>query len=76
MNYLITGGTGFLGSHLIKMLLCDNDNIITVVTTAIRDKNSMKILNIETDKINFKEGYESRRINITYLFGGRQIKKN
>ena len=28
----------------------------------------------ETDKINFKEGYESRRINITYLFGSRQIK--
>jgi len=25
----------------------------------------------ETDKINFKEGYESRRINITYLFGNR-----
>ena len=29
----------------------------------------------ETDKIDFKEGYESRRINITYLFGIRQIKK-
>ena len=30
----------------------------------------------ETDKIDFKEGYESRRINITYLFGIRTIKKN
>ena len=30
----------------------------------------------ETDKINFKKGYESRRINITYLFGGRQVTKN
>ena len=29
----------------------------------------------ETDKINFKEGYESRRINITYLFGNRLVKK-
>ena len=29
----------------------------------------------ETDKINFKEGYETRRINITYLFGTRLIKK-
>ena len=29
----------------------------------------------ETDKIDFKEGYESRRINITYLFGNRKIKK-
>ena len=29
----------------------------------------------ETDKINFTEGYESRRINITYLFGNRLVKK-
>ena len=29
----------------------------------------------ETDKIDFKSGYESRRINITYLFGTRKIKK-
>ena len=29
----------------------------------------------ETDKIDFKSGYESRRINITYLFGNRKIKK-
>ena len=29
----------------------------------------------ETDKIDFKAGYESRRINITYLFGKRKIKK-
>ena len=29
----------------------------------------------ETDKINFKDGYEKRRINITYLFGSRPIRK-
>jgi len=29
----------------------------------------------ETDKINFKDGYEARRINITYLFGNRLVKK-
>tara|TARA_B100000315_G_C14393300_1_gene503036 strand:- start:190 stop:465 length:276 start_codon:yes stop_codon:yes gene_type:complete len=29
----------------------------------------------ETDKIDFKKGYESRRINITYFFCIRQIKK-
>ena len=29
----------------------------------------------ETDEIDFKDGYESRRINITYLFGSRIIKK-
>ena len=28
----------------------------------------------ETDKINFKDEYEGRRINITYLFGNRLVK--
>ena len=27
----------------------------------------------ETDKIEFKEGYENRRINITMLFGRREL---
>jgi len=30
----------------------------------------------ETDKINFKDEYTARRINITYLFGDRLFKKN
>jgi len=29
----------------------------------------------ETDEINFKDGYEARRINITYLFGDKLFKK-
>ena len=29
----------------------------------------------ETDEINFRDGYEARRINITYLFGNRLVKK-
>ena len=29
----------------------------------------------ETDKINFKDEYQARRINITYLFGTRLVKK-
>jgi Tfp pilus assembly protein PilF len=29
----------------------------------------------ETDDIDFKDGYESRRINVTYLFGARNVKK-
>ena len=29
----------------------------------------------ETDEINFKDEYEARRINITYLFGSRLVKK-
>jgi tetratricopeptide (TPR) repeat protein len=30
----------------------------------------------ETDEIDFKDEYEGRRINMTYLFGNRSIKKN
>ena len=30
----------------------------------------------ETDEINFKDKYEGRRINVTYLFGDRLFKKN
>ena len=37
--------------------------------------NNQQKGNFETDKIDFKDGYESRRMNITYLFGTRQIKK-
>ena len=56
MNYLITGGTGFLGSHLVKRLLTDEENEITVVSTSIRDKNSIKSLKVDLEKINLVVG--------------------
>tara|TARA_R110000824_G_scaffold101433_2_gene241027 strand:- start:19322 stop:20269 length:948 start_codon:yes stop_codon:yes gene_type:complete len=55
MNYLITGGTGFLGSHIIKRLL-GGDNNVTVVTTSIRDKTSIDMLDINKNKINMVRG--------------------
>tara|TARA_R100000008_G_scaffold86632_1_gene80565 strand:- start:1592 stop:2542 length:951 start_codon:yes stop_codon:yes gene_type:complete len=56
MNYLITGGTGFLGSHLVKRLLTDDEAEITVVSTSIRDKNSIKSLKVDLEKINLVVG--------------------
>ena len=55
MNYLITGGTGFLGSHIVKRLL-EGDNNVTVVTTSIRDKTSIDMLDINKNKINMVRG--------------------
>ncbi len=44
-----------------------------------RRDGSIVFLKRDTDatskELNFTEGYESRRINITYLFGNRLVKK-
>ena len=50
MNYLVTGGTGFLGSHIVKRLL-EDDNNVTVVTTSIRDKTSIDMLDINKNRM-------------------------
>jgi CDP-glucose 4,6-dehydratase len=55
VNYLVTGGTGFLGSHLVKRLV-GLDNKVTVVSTFIRDKTSFKALNIDSDGVNLIKG--------------------
>jgi len=55
MNYLVTGGTGFLGSHLVKRLVTLKHNV-TVVSTSIRDKTSIKALNVDLNKINLVKG--------------------
>jgi nucleoside-diphosphate-sugar epimerase len=55
MNYLITGGAGFIGSHLIERLLRESDNKVTVL-----ESNSGKTAKVSEDKIiiidDFSEG--------------------
>ena len=43
---LITGGTGFLGSHLAKRIVNQVDSV-TIVTTSIRQKTTFKSLGID-----------------------------
>ena len=52
---LITGGTGFLGSHITKRLV-DNVESITIVTTDIRQQTTLKSLGVDIDKINLVKG--------------------
>ena len=54
-NVLITGGTGFLGSHIAKRILPKVDTL-TIVTLNIRQKTSLKNLGIDAKKINLVEG--------------------
>ena len=46
MNYLITGGTGFLGSHLIKAIGDNEEDNIVVTSSNIRQKNTLSLLNL------------------------------
>ena len=52
---LITGGTGFLGSHLTKRII-DEVESVTIATTDIRQQTTLKILGVDMDKINLVKG--------------------
>ncbi len=54
-NVLITGGTGFLGSHIAKKILPKVDSL-TIITLNIRQKTTLKSLGIDTKKINLVQG--------------------
>ena len=52
---LITGGTGFLGSHLTKRII-DEVESVTIVTTDIRQQTTLKTLGVDVGKINLVKG--------------------
>jgi|TARA_B100000787_G_C16181519_1_gene292119 dTDP-glucose 4,6-dehydratase len=49
-NFLITGGSGFIGSHFVELLLSKDKKIINV------DLKNDKILNIKNKNYKFKKG--------------------
>ena len=51
MKVLITGGTGFLGSHITKKIINDVESI-TIATTDIRQKTTLKSLGVDIVRIN------------------------
>jgi len=55
MRVLITGGTGFLGSHIARRILNEAKEI-TIVSTSIRQKTTFKKLGLDTNKINLVRG--------------------
>ena len=57
MQVLITGGTGFLGSNIIKRLVDDNEcERIVVPTLDIRQKTSLKVLGVNSNKVDLVNG--------------------
>ena len=54
-NVLITGGTGFLGSHIAKRILHTVDNL-TIITLDVKQNTTLKNLDIDVNKINLVKG--------------------
>ena len=54
-NVLITGGSGFLGSHIAKRILPKADSV-TIVTLDIKQKTTLKSLGVDLNKINLVKG--------------------
>ena len=65
---------GKKGHHRIREFLTENDSGKMVVPY---NENRIVLFNSslfhETDAFEFKQGYENRRINVTFLFGGRNV---
>ena len=54
---LVTGGTGFLGSTIVRRLLeSDETDYVVVPTTDIRALTSLGLLAIDSDKLNLING--------------------
>jgi len=74
-NILVTGGTGFVGSHLIEQLFKNNANIITTFLTYnplsyfFQNKLNEKVKMVNIDICDFDKVFEIiTKFNIDYVF--------
>jgi len=58
---------------IFNYLKCNNSDVVTIPYKQNRAVLFNSALFHETDKINFKDEYQGRRVNITYLFGKQLI---
>lgn len=65
---LLTGATGFLGSHLLESLICENYNIIILKRSFSRtwriDHWLHKVISYDLDKVPLEQPFEEHRIDI------------
>jgi nucleoside-diphosphate-sugar epimerase len=66
-NILVTGGTGFIGSHVVEALLNENFNVIILKRQSSdiwRIKNFLeKIVSYDIDKIDLRDIFKENQIN-------------
>ncbi|QQZ10352.1 NAD-dependent epimerase/dehydratase family protein [Heyndrickxia vini] len=71
-NILVTGGAGFIGSHLVKELLNLGENVIVVDNLSMGSKEN---LDLNNKNLTFIEGDISNQSTITELFNTYTFKK-
>ena len=79
MNYLVTGGAGYIGSHMVKMLQEHNHDVTIIdnLSTGFRDLvNDCEIINIDIkDKSLVEKSLSKKNFDGVFHFAAKSIVK-